>query len=119
MSRSVPEWVGATPDTPCPPRVKLRIFERDKGICHISGRKIGPADKWDAEHIVAICNGGENRESNLAPALRDKHKEKTAEDVAEKALVARLRSRHLGITKPKRKWPSRPFNSSRQPMREV
>jgi 5-methylcytosine-specific restriction protein A len=95
--RSVPEWIGATPDTPVPPRVRLRVFEAHKGVCYLSGRKIGPADKWDLEDIKALCNGGENRESNKAPALRDKHKEKTARDVAEKSETYRMRSRHLGI----------------------
>jgi|SRR3990167_1113419 len=108
-TRRVPEWIGATPDTPVPPRVKLRVFEAHGGICHISGRKIGPADKWDADHVIAICNGGENRETNLAPALRDKHREKTADDVDEKSRTADKRKRHLGITGPKHKWPSRPF----------
>jgi 5-methylcytosine-specific restriction endonuclease McrA len=98
--RSVPEWIGANPDTPVPARVKVRVFARHNGICHISGRKIGPADLWDADHVIAIINGGENRESNLAPALRDKHREKTAEDVAEKSAIYRKRAKHLGL-KPK------------------
>ncbi len=97
MSRSTEEWIGATDDTPIPPRVKLRVFERFEGRCHLSGRKITPADKWDCDHIKALINGGENRESNLAPALRDKHREKTAEDVAIKARVACQRQHHLGI----------------------
>jgi 5-methylcytosine-specific restriction protein A len=83
MTRSVEEWVGATPDVAIPKRVKLRVFERHNGICHISGRKITAADVWDCDHIVALCNGGGHRESNLAPALRDKHRAKTAEDVAD------------------------------------
>jgi hypothetical protein len=29
--------------------------------------------------------------------LRDKHREKTADDVAEKSKVARIRAKHLGI----------------------
>lgn len=100
--RPVPEWIGATPNAAIPPRVRLRIFERDNGICHISGRKIMPGDAWDCDHKVALINGGEHRESNLAPALRDKHREKTAADVAEKARTARIRARHLGIKKPSR-----------------
>lgn len=106
--RSVDEWIGKTDDAKVPPRVKLRIFESYGGHCYLSGRKIGPADKWEIEHIVALCNGGENRESNLAPALKDKHKEKTANDVAEKSRVSRKRSKHLGA---KRK--SRPMPGSR------
>lgn len=104
--RAVPEWIGKTPDAKVPPRVRLRIFERDDGRCHISGRKIMPGDKYDFDHIVALVNGGEHRESNLAPALRDKHRAKTAEDVREKAKVDRLRKKHLGIReqKPASKW---------------
>jgi len=99
--RSVPEWIGKTPDTPVPPRVRLRIFEAYNGTCYLSGIKIRPGDLWDLEDIKALCNGGENRESNKAPALKDKHKEKTARDVAEKAEVDRIKSKHLGLDKPK------------------
>lgn len=99
MSRAVKEWVGRTDDTPVPPRVKVRIFEKHKGICHISKRKIMPGEPWDAEHVVALCNGGENRESNLAPALKSKHKEKTRQDVAEKSATYKTKKKNLGIRK--------------------
>jgi 5-methylcytosine-specific restriction endonuclease McrA len=100
IGREVEEWIGASPDSAIPPRVRLRVFERHKGVCHISKRKIMPSDAWDCDHVVALTNGGENRESNLAPALRDKHREKTAADVAERAKIDRIRKRHLGIKKP-------------------
>lgn len=103
--REVPEWIGKTPDSKCPDRVSLRIWERCRGRCHISGNKIQRGDKWDLDHIIAICNGGENRESNLAPALRDKHREKTAADVAERAKTDRIRKRDIGLTKPSRPIP--------------
>ena len=101
MSRTPPEWIGKTPDTKVPPHVRMRIFLRDDGKCHITGRKIVPADYWDLDHIVALCNGGEHRETNLAPALRDAHKIKTREDLGEKAKVDRIRKRHMGIKKPR------------------
>lgn len=110
MSRATEEWVGKTDDTPIPPRVKLRVFERHGGICHLSGRKIRAGEPWDCDHVKALINGGENREANLAPALRDKHREKTALDVAEKAGIYRKRAKHLGIAPAKRKWPSRGFD---------
>jgi 5-methylcytosine-specific restriction endonuclease McrA len=100
--REVPEWIGKTDDSRVPPHVRLRIFDRHNGICHLSGRKILAGDAWDLDHVVALVNGGEHRESNLAPALRDKHRVKTAADVAEKATVARIRKRHIGIKKPSR-----------------
>lgn len=95
--RSVPEWIGKTPDSRVPDRVKVRIFLRDNGRCHISGRKIESGEPWDLDHKTALCNGGEHRESNLAPALRDKHRAKTAEDVRERAAVYRKRKADLGI----------------------
>ena len=109
MPRKRPEWIGKTPDTPVPPRVIQRVFDRWGGICHISGRKIEPGDAWDMDHVVALVNGGENRESNLAPALREKHREKTAEDVAMKSRDKRKRKKFLGI----KSIPSRPINGSK------
>ena len=107
MSRATKEWVGKTPDSKIPPRVRLRIFEAHGGVCHLSGRKIAAGELWDCDHIIALINGGEHREANLAPALRDKHREKTADDVAEKAKVARKAKANLGL-KPA---PAKPIQS--------
>lgn len=102
MTRAVEEWIGKTLDSPVPPRVRARIFERHGGICHRSGRKIRAGDAWDLDHIIAIINGGEHREKNMAPILAGKpHKEKTAEDVKIKSKTARMRARHLGLKKPR------------------
>lgn len=117
MSRAVAEWIGRSDDTPAPPRVRLRVFEAYGGRCHWSGQRINAGDAWDLDHIKALINGGENRESNLAPILRGKpHKEKTADDVAEKSKVARVRAKHLGIhPKPvgNSRLQSRPFSKMR------
>lgn len=102
MSRSLDEWIAATDDAKIPPRVRLRVFEAHGGKCWLSGRKIMPGDLWDMDHKVALINGGQHRESNLAPALRDKHREKTALDVAEKSKVDRIRKKHLGLQEPSR-----------------
>lgn len=108
--RSVSTWVGSSPDAKVPPRVRARIFLREKGRCHLSGRVIRAGDAWDLDHKVALCNGGAHSEDNLFPALRDKHREKTAEDVAEKAKVARIRAKHLGVfPQSPRKLQGRPF----------
>jgi 5-methylcytosine-specific restriction endonuclease McrA len=102
MSRATDEWIGKTDDAAIPPRVRLRVFERHGGICHLSGRKINAGEPWDLDHVVALINGGYHCESNLAPALKDKHREKTARDIAEKSTTARKRTKHLGIRKPSR-----------------
>lgn len=106
MSRSIDLWVGRTDDAKVPPRVRARIFLREDGRCWITGRKILTGDHWDLDHKVALINGGRHAEDNLFPALRDKHRQKTAEDVAEKSKVARVRAKHLGL------WPkSRGFST--------
>ncbi len=112
--RTVPTWVGASPDSKIPKRVRLRVFERHNGICHLTGRKIRAGEPWDCDHIVALCNGGAHAEDNLAPALKDAHKTKTREDVAIKSKTYRVRAKHLGI-KPKsgRKMQGRGFDKSR------
>ena len=99
-TRALPEWIGATPDTPVPPRVRLRVFEAYGGHCYLSGRLIRPGDKWDVEHRLAIINGGQNRESNLAPALKAPHAVKTKADLKTKSKTARIRAKHFGL-KPK------------------
>lgn len=99
MSRSLPEWIGATPDTPIPPRVRLRVFQAHNGVCHISKRKIMPGEPWECDHVIPLIQNGENRESNLAPALVSKHREKTAEEVAEKSHVYRMAAKHAGTWK--------------------
>jgi 5-methylcytosine-specific restriction protein A len=57
------------------------------GVCHIAKRNIMAGELWDLDHVIALINSGKNRETNLAPALRDKHREKTKADVAEKSSV--------------------------------
>lgn len=108
MSRALPEWIGETPDTKIPPRVRLRVFERAAGRCQCCTRKIGPSDSWEADHKVALINGGANREGNLQCLCEWCHKPKTAEDVAEKARSARIRKKAAGI-----KRTSRPLPGSR------
>jgi 5-methylcytosine-specific restriction protein A len=115
MSRAVDEWIGKTDNAKVPPRVRVRIFEREHGRCHISGRKIMPGDLWDLDHGIALINGGEHRESNLFPALRDKHREKTRADVAEKAKTAAVKAKHI-LPRPPSKMRGAGF-AKREPQR--
>jgi 5-methylcytosine-specific restriction endonuclease McrA len=114
MGRSLPEWVGKTPDSRPPTSVRLRVFERAGGVCYLSGRKIRAGDAWELEHVKPLSMGGENRESNMAPALVDAHRVKTAAEAGDRAKADRVRAKHLG-TWPKSKRPlqSRGFGSSR------
>lgn len=109
MSRSTPEWIGATDDAAIPSRVRLRVFDRFSGVCQECGVKI-IARRWVCDHRTALCNGGENRESNLGPIHEACDKPKTAADVAEKSDVYGKRAAHLGI---KRKPKGRPMPGGR------
>lgn len=120
MSRTVEEWIGKNDDTRVPPRVRLRVFYRDSGICQCGCEQlIRAGQRWQTDHIVAIINGGENRESNLRTLLVKHHAKKTAEDVAEKATVNRKRSANLGIKKRRRTIPGRKFDGTPVPARWV
>ena len=114
MTRATPEWIGKTDETATPPRVKARIVMRQDGICDCGcGQKLGAAgEPIEFDHEVALINGGENRESNLRALRRPCHAVKTKADVAEKAKVARVRAKHLGLTKPKKKIPYRRFDKT-------
>jgi len=97
MSRSVPEWIGKTDDTPAPPRVRARVFERCGGRCGQCDRKIRPGEGWTLEHLIALINGGRNAEGNLGVTCDWCLPAKNAADVAEKSKVAAVRQKHLGI----------------------
>ena len=106
MTRAVPEWIGATPDTKIPDRVKVRVFDRNGGICQCGcTRKIRSGDKWETDHIVAIINGGENRESNLQTLLDVCHDIKSKADVATKSETYDMRARHLGLKRSRNPMP--------------
>ena len=101
--RSLPEWIGRSPDSAIPPRVQVRIFTRYDGRCQCGcNRKIAVGEAWDCEDEIAIINGGERRESNLRPFLREHHKAKTKRDVAEKSKTYTRRAKHIGV-KPRRR----------------
>lgn len=96
--RSVPEWVGKTDDAPVPPRVRLRVYEKDSGCCQCGcGRRIAAGEVWETDHTIAIINGGANRESNLRTLLDEHHNKKSGEDMREKSKTYDKRAKHLGI----------------------
>ena len=113
MTRSVPEWIGKTDNTPVPRRVRLRVFNgADGGHCRGCSRKIMAGWKWQCDHIVSLIDGGENRERNLQLLCDWCHKAKTKEDVARKSVTARKRMKHLGIRKKRRTIPGRKFDGT-------
>lgn len=103
MSRTVPEWVGKDHDAKPPRLVRARVFRAYNGRCYLTKRSIGVHDDWDLEHIkpLHLAPPGENwnRESNLAPALKAPHREKTARENTERSKADRIHAKHFGY------WP--------------
>jgi 5-methylcytosine-specific restriction protein A len=117
MPRSVPEWIGKTEDSKIPDRVQLRIFDREGGRCYLTGRKVS-AGEYDFEHVIALAlwtgEGHGNRESNIRLAYRPAHRDKTRQDVAQKAKSDRVRKKHLGISRSKHNWGSQRLGNGNQ-----
>ena len=112
--RSVDEWIAKNDDQAIPPRVRLRVFARYEGICQLSKRRIAAGEAWDLDHIQALWRGGEHRETNLHPVLKQPHREKSAEEQSIQAKCDRIRKKHLGIfPQSKAKIQSRGFSRTR------
>ena len=115
--RTNPEWVGDHDNQRIPLRVRLRIFERGQGRCAKCTRILVPG-KWAADHIVALANGGQHRETNMQ-ALCDFpcHSDKTKSDVHQKSIDYGRRLNNAGIHARKRTIPGRKFNGTPIPAR--
>jgi len=100
--RSTAEWNPKSDDEAIPARVRLRVWDRFDGCCAECKRKIHAGEKWDCDHIKALVNGGEHRESNLQLLCSWCHKAKTKADVAEKKITYRKRLANVGIRKESR-----------------
>lgn len=99
MAREVKEWIGKNDDHVPPPRVRDRVFERELGRCHKCGRTIDAqgGESWTLEHLIAIINGGENRERNLGCTCSFCLPAKNREDMAIKKKNTRVRYKARGI----------------------
>lgn len=111
MSRSLPEWIGRTDDTPIPPRVRDRIARKADDCCQQCRRPIVGKLRAEFDHIVPLILGGENRETNIQMLCSECHKAKSKLDVRLKAKVADVRAKHLGL-RPRQKIVSRGFQKS-------
>lgn len=101
MPRSLKEWFGDTDDTAVPPRVRLRVFEKFGRRCADCRRSLRSGDQWTCDHVIALINGGQNRENNLRPLCEWCNQKKNQADVTEKSIVYAKRLSDVGI-KPKK-----------------
>lgn len=117
--RSIDEWIGAHDDQAIPARVQLRIYLKHNGTCPKCTRLLRP-NKWECDHIVALANGGEHRESNLQPLCTTPcHTDKTRADRQMKARTDKRQRSRAGIKKRHRTMPGRRFNGDPIPARWI
>lgn len=111
--RSVPLWVGSSPDAAIPRSVQLRIWAKHEGRCAISGRKLGPGE-GEIDHILPLGLGGRHAEDNLQVLSTEAHKAKTRADMDVTVKVRRVHAKHHGYwPESKAKIRSRGFPKSR------
>jgi len=97
---------------------KLRIWERDGGVCYLCQTKVKAGEQWDAEHVTAWALTYDDSDDNIRVAHRreDCHGRKTRVDVATIAKAKRQggetgqQARRAKRDKPL--IPSRPFDKS-------
>jgi 5-methylcytosine-specific restriction enzyme A len=98
--RPTKEWIGKRPESAAPPKVRQRVRDRDGSICRLCSTIIKPAESFELDHIVALINGGENKETNLSAVHKHCHLAKTRIDVAEKKKTAAMRQKFTGARRP-------------------
>lgn len=103
LGRVPEEWIGKTPDSVPPGRVRDRILRTWGSVCYLSGLPIAPRAPWQAEHVVPLSMQGMNAERNLRPALAKEHAKKTRKEAAERAKADKARRAHNGTKTPPKK----------------
>lgn len=97
---------------------KVRIFDRAHGICHVCKLRIHVGQAWEAEHVIALADGGTDDESNMAPAHKKPcHRAKTGREATDRSKVVRMRANHLGIAGEGAKLPCGRESRQRKTMR--
>lgn len=117
MARSVPEWVGKSDDAAIPPRVRVRVIDRQRPaageypVCPDCDQPIREGDGCEIDHAVPLIDGGQHAESNLRAVHARCHRLKTAREAKQRAEARQHQKRAYGLKAPKR--PLRSRNSFR------
>ncbi len=77
------------------PQKVAKLFLERHGCCRECGRKLGPADDYIVEHVIALENGGSNDWDNLGITCSWCKPKKDAEDHAQAGKQRRAATRHL------------------------
>ena len=58
--------------------MRVKIFEKDNGICHMCKLKVDAGQEWDVSHEIPLEAGGKDDISNWFVAHRKCHRHHTA-----------------------------------------
>ena len=86
------------------PQKVAKLFLERHGCCRECGRKLGPADDYIVEHVIALENGGSNDWDNLGITCMWCKPVKDAADHAQAGKQRRSATKHLLSKSMKRKW---------------
>lgn len=116
------EWIGRRQTSMPSDNVQLRIGERQGNRCgcgcgHVFDYSV---DQIDCDHIVALKDGGENREANLQLLLRQHHVTKTNAEATARATANRHKAKAFKHQQSKgRGFPkSHPQNTATAPLKK-
>jgi 5-methylcytosine-specific restriction endonuclease McrA len=96
VGRKIPEWKGATADTPIPDKVRDRVTLTFENRCYLSTILI-TTTRPEMEHVIPLSEGGDNHEYNLRPVLPKEHKIKSAVETKRRAKADAARRAKLGL----------------------
>lgn len=86
---------------------RARVFAAADGICVFCGEGIdGVRDRWEIQHVIPLGLGGEDEESNMAPAHHHCHRQHTAKsDIPQIAKAKRVAAKHTGAHRARKPLP--------------
>ncbi|CAB4145829.1 HNHc domain containing protein [uncultured Caudovirales phage] len=78
-------------------KLRVQIFEKEKGICHLCSMKVMVSQEWDVSHEIPLGVGGADEMHNFKVAHRKCHRHHTSTvDIPIIAKIKRIRAKHIG-----------------------
>lgn len=105
MPRKVEEWIGRSDDSMPGKLVRDRLSRAQGDCCATCRHAFGPKRRAHCDHVIALIDGGENRESNLQMICADCHKAKTSAEATARAKTRDIRASHI-MAEPRSNWPT-------------
>lgn len=98
-------------------KMRVDIFLRHDGICHMCSMKVLPGQEWDVSHDIPLEAGGKDDASNWLVAHRKCHRIHTS--TVDMPLIAKLKrkqQKHIGASRSKTPLPGGRFSKFKRKM---